>query len=145
MKIKRMYHDDAMKHLKEISEDIEEYFYEDTSDLDNKIKDILFNEENRYLKRVLSESKLKRFKQFSQNALWAAYCIESNIIVETKNNFLGKIIFESDWVWISSSWNHKVKIIINELLMAANEVIISAFSDLYRIEFWYKLYDDAAE
>ncbi|MCI8285108.1 MAG: hypothetical protein HFE90_07590 [Firmicutes bacterium] len=145
MKIEIMYHDDAMKHLKEISENIEEYCPEDAADLDNDIRDILVNEKCRRLKRVLSKSKLKRFKQLAQNALWAAYCVDSNIIVETKNNFLGKIIFESDWMWISNSWNHRVKIIMNELLMAANEIIISTFSDLYRIEFWYKLYDDPAE
>lgn len=150
MRIERKYRDAAQKQLDVIIEkiqtkenelsEIERSIFEKKRDTEAEKIFSRYEKLSRDTKKQADQLKLGRFNELCEKAVNVACSMEANIIAETENNLIGRIIFESDWALISNATDSKIKKIISELFMTSTDVVISFRSGLFHIELLYELY-----
>lgn len=94
------------------------------------------------IERIANKSKMKKFERISEKILEEAECMGVNIHVKTENDLLGRITIESEYTWLDSGYNRRNQFIMAELFITASDVMIYTESNLYKMDFFYELYDE---
>lgn len=98
-----------------------------------------YEEKIRMYDWIPDESKLKRFEEIAKSALWLSREIEADITIDSENNNTGKIILEMEWFIIQENSNLRVKRILCEMIMQANDIQIGCSGSICKMEFSFYL------
>lgn len=100
-------------------------------------------ENKKHTKQIINEGILKRFDEMSKKSLLLARELQTDIFIEITENFSGRIRLETNFILI----NHEIispryRDYLAELILSADDVIMTAAGDTYTIEFLFHLYDE---
>lgn len=100
-------------------------------------------ENKKHTKQIISEGNLKRFDEMSKKSLLLARELQTDIFIEITENFSGRIRLETNFILINQEIiSPRYRDYLAELILNADDVIMTAAGDTYTIEFLFPLYDE---
>lgn len=100
-------------------------------------------ENKKHTKQIISEGNLKRFDEMSKKSLLLARELQTDIFIEITENFSGRIRLETNFILINREIiAPRYRDYLAELILSADDVIMTAAGDTYTIEFLFPLYDE---
>lgn len=101
------------------------------------------DENKKHTKQIISEGNLKRFDEMSKKSLVLARELQTDIFIEITENFSGRIRLETNFILINQEIiSPRYRDYLAELILNADDVIMTAAGDTYMIEFLFHLYDE---